>query len=401
MQAIERDGPIVTTTTSSSPKEKAGSSEKGKETTQISKSEGQPIASQPSAAASESPLTEQEAEDKTEDYVKDRKIGEGAYAVVYEATRVSTGERVAIKKIKAQKHHNGIDVSTVREIKALQELKHPNVLRLIEIYTTGAALNLVLEYLEADLEVLIKDRSLVFSPADVKSWLGMALRGLEHCHRNWVLHRDIKPNNLLLGSDGQLKLADFGLARFWGDYSQSMTPQVITRWYRPPELLMGAKTYSSGVDLWALGCVFAELMLRAPYLPGDSEMDQLDVIFRALGTPTDEEWPGMRNLPDYLSRKPLPRPLLRGTFQAASPAALDVLSSMLRFDPNKRISARDALHHDYFKEYPRPTPPARLPKQTKSGVKAASISEMKRKWDADAQAQGVNGKKVARVLFPE
>lgn len=155
--------------------------------------------------------------------------------------------------------------------------------------------------------MIIKDRSLVFLPADIKSWMAMTFRGLEFCHRNWILHRvcsllhvphqpltrsqDLKPNNLLIASDGQLKIADFGLARDFADPGYKMTCQVITRWYRPPELLYGGRYYGTAVDIWSVGCIFAELMLRIPYLPGESDMDQIKTIFRALGTPTEEDWP--------------------------------------------------------------------------------------------------------------
>lgn len=180
----------------------------------------------------------------------------------------------------------------------------------MDVFSTKTNLNLVLEFLDSDLEMIIKDRSLVFLPADIKSWMAMTFRGLEFCHRNWILHRvrllhsflsrhiltclftqDLKPNNLLIASDGQLKLADFGLARDFADPGYKMTCQVITRWYRPPELLFGCRYYSTAVDIWSVGCIFAELMLRIPYLPGESDMDQLKTIFRALGTPTEDDWP--------------------------------------------------------------------------------------------------------------
>lgn len=170
-------------------------------------------------------------------------------------------------------------------------------------------MNLVLEYLESDLEHVIKDKSITLSTAHIKSWMQMMLLGLEHCHRCWILHRDMKPNNLLLASDGQLKISDFGMARAFGEPMGNMTSQVVTRcdpssffifyfncffvcrWYRAPELLYGAKDYGSAVDMWSVGCIFAELMLRTPFMAGETDMDQLKTIFRALGTPTEAEWP--------------------------------------------------------------------------------------------------------------
>ncbi|KAG8731651.1 TFIIH complex serine/threonine-protein kinase subunit kin28 [Ceratobasidium sp. 428] len=295
-------------------------------------------------------------------WTKDMKIGEGTYAVVYKGRQASTDRKIAIKKIKVAQMKEGLDQSAIREVRYLRELHHPNVIELLDVFSTKTNLNLVLEFLETDLEAVIKDRSSVFLPADIKSWMAMALRGLEYCHRNWVLHRDLKPNNLLIAADGQLKLADFGLARDFADPGQKMTCQVITRWYRPPELLYGARYYSTGVDMWSVGCIFAELMLRTPYLPGESDMDQLKTIFRALGTPTEEDWPGHTSLPDYTSFGHFPKSPLKLLFSAASTEALDLLSKFLIYDPRKRISAYDALNHTYFFNAPYPTHPSRLPK---------------------------------------
>ncbi|KAB5594825.1 Cyclin-dependent kinase 7 [Ceratobasidium theobromae] len=311
-------------------------------------------------------------------WTKEMKIGEGTYAVVYKGREAATGRRIAIKKIKVGQMKEGLDQSAIREVRYLRELRHPNVIELLDVFSTKTNLNLVLEFLETDLEAVIKDRSNVFLPADIKSWMAMTLRGLEYCHRNWVLHRvrlirfkrlvqlkrmqDLKPNNLLIAADGELKIADFGLARDFTDPAQKMTCQVITRWYRPPELLYGARYYSTGVDMWSVGCIFAELMLRTPYLPGESDMDQLKTIFRALGTPTEEDWPGHASLPDYTSFGQFPKSPLKLLFSAASTEALDLLGKFLIYDPRKRISAYDALHHSYFFAAPYPTHPSRLPK---------------------------------------
>ncbi|KAF7770501.1 hypothetical protein Agabi119p4_6475 [Agaricus bisporus var. burnettii] len=283
-------------------------------------------------------------EARQKNWIKDRKVGEGAYAVVYQGREATTGRKVAVKKIRVGQFKDGLDMSAIREVKYLRELKHQNVIELLDVFSSKTNLNLVLEFLDSDLEMIIKDRSLVFLPADIKSWMAMTFRGLEFCHRNWILHRDLKPNNLLIASDGQLKIADFGLARDFADPGYKMTCQVITRWYRPPELLYG------------------ELMLRIPYLPGESDMDQIKTIFRALGTPTEEDWPGHTKLPDYVPVGHFPRTPLRDLFTAASADTLNLLNKCLIYEPRKRISALDALHHPYFFALPYPTHPSKLPK---------------------------------------
>jgi cyclin-dependent kinase 7 len=154
----------------------------------------------------------------------------------------------------------------LREIKLLKELKDSNIIELIDAFPYKGNLHLVFEFMETDLEAVIRDRNIVLSPADTKSYIQMMLKGLAFCHKKWVLHRDMKPNNLLIGADGQLKLADFGLARIFGSPERNFTHQVFARWYRAPELLFGTKQYGSAVDIWAAGCIFAELLLRRPFL---------------------------------------------------------------------------------------------------------------------------------------
>ncbi|KAK6462572.1 kinase-like domain-containing protein [Scheffersomyces coipomensis] len=299
-------------------------------------------------------------------YSKDKKVGEGTYAVVYLGNQISTKRKIAIKEIKTGLFKDGLDMSAIREVKYLQELKHPNVIELIDVFSTSNNLNLVLEFLPCDLEVLIKDTSIVFKSSDIKSWLLMTLRGVHHCHRNFILHRDLKPNNLLLAPDGQLKIADFGLARSLGNPNEELSSNVVTRWYRAPELLFGAKHYTVAVDIWSVGIIFAELMLRTPYLPGKDDIDQLDVTFRALGTPTDQIWPNVSNLPQYNALKIYPPPSrqeLRNRFSAATDNALDLLILMTQMDPSRRCDSTQALLHEFFTEAPRATDPKDLPKK--------------------------------------
>ena len=298
-------------------------------------------------------------------YKKDSRVGEGTYAVVFLGKQLRTSRDVAIKEIKTGLFKDGLDMSAIREVKYLQEMKHNNVIELVDVFLSNNNLNLVLEFLPQDLEGLIKDANIVFKPADIKAWLLMTLRGVHHCHRNFILHRDLKPNNLLIAADGQLKLADFGLARSLGNANEEFTSNVVTRWYRAPELLFGARHYTPAIDMWSVGVIFAELMLRTPYLPGKDDIDQVDVTFRALGTPTEQIWPNVSSLPNYTALKVYPRPSrqeLRNRFSAATEKALDLLIGMTELDPSRRLDLTKALLHEYFVEMPRATRTENLPK---------------------------------------
>ncbi|RXM91551.1 Cyclin-dependent kinase 7 [Acipenser ruthenus] len=213
----------------------------------------------------------------------------------------------------------------------------------------------------------------------------MTLQGLEYMHHHWVLHRDLKPNNLLLDENGVLKLADFGLAKAFGSPNRVYTHQVVTRWYRAPELLFGARMYGVGVDMWAVGCILAELLLRVPFLPGDSDLDQLTKIFEALGTPTEEQWPDMTSLPDYVSFKMFPGTPLEHIFSAAGDDLLELLQGLFTYNPCTRLTASQALKKKYFSNRPGPTPGPQLPRPNCS-VEALKEQQntsigIKRKWD--------------------
>lgn len=315
-------------------------------------------------------------------YSKNKKVGEGTYAIVYLGNEIATKRKIAIKEIKTGIFKDGLDMLAIREVKYLQELKHPNVIELVDVFLTTNNLNLVLEFLPCDLEVLIKDQSVVFKASDIKSWLLMTLRGIHHCHRNFILHRDLKPNNLLLAPDGELKIADFGLARSLGNANEDLSSNVVTRWYRAPELLFGAKHYTAAVDMWSVGIIFAELMLRTPYLAGKDDVDQLDVTFRALGTPTEQIWPNVSNLPLYNSLRVYPPPSrqeLRNRFSAATEKALDLLIAMTQLDPGRRYDLTRALLHDFFTESPRPTEPNDLPRKGGASAQDSEPDLKKRK----------------------
>ena len=261
-------------------------------------------------------------------------------------------------------------MDAIREVKHLQELSHPNIIALLSVFSSrNQNLNLVLEYLPlGDLEMLIHDHDGVrYGTADVKAWMGMLGRAVWFCHENFVLHRDIKPNNLLIAADGEVKLADFGLARSFADPYRQMTCQVITSWYRPPELLLGARYYSGAVDVWSMGVVFAELILRVPFLAGESDLHQLQLICKAIGTPTEENWPGVSQLPGYIKFDEITpqngRDFFMSMFATAGAVGVDLLMSMLKLDPRRRCTARQILQHGWWTSEPRPTNKADLPKK--------------------------------------
>ncbi|XP_025929524.1 cyclin-dependent kinase 7 isoform X2 [Apteryx rowi] len=256
----------------------------------------------------------------------------------------------------------GINRTALREIKLLQELSHPNIIGLLDAFGHKSNISLVFDFMETDLEVIIKDTSIVLTQSHIKAYMLMTLQGLEYLHQHWILHRDLKPNNLLLDENGVLKLADFGLAKSFGSPNRVYTHQVVTRWYRAPELLFGARMYGVGVDMWAVGCILAELLLRVPFLPGDSDLDQLTRIFETLGTPTEEQWPGMTSLPDYVTFKSFPGMPLQHIFSAAGDDLLDLLQGLFTFNPCARVTATQALKQKYFSNRPGPTPGSQLPR---------------------------------------
>ncbi|XP_064496971.1 cyclin-dependent kinase 7 isoform X1 [Pseudopipra pipra] len=257
---------------------------------------------------------------------------------------------------------SGINRTALREIKLLQELSHPNIIGLIDAFGHKSNISLVFDFMETDLEVIIKDTSIVLTQSHIKAYMLMTLQGLEYLHQHWILHRDLKPNNLLLDENGVLKLADFGLAKSFGSPNRVYTHQVVTRWYRAPELLFGARMYGVGVDMWAVGCILAELLLRVPFLPGDSDLDQLTRIFETLGTPTEEQWPGMTSLPDYVTFKSFPGMPLQHIFSAAGDDLLNLLQGLFTFNPCTRVTATQALKQKYFSNRPGPTPGNQLPR---------------------------------------
>ncbi|KAJ3215291.1 Cyclin-dependent kinase catalytic subunit [Dinochytrium kinnereticum] len=277
------------------------------------------------------------------------KIGEGTYGVVYKARDRGSNQIVALKKIRLESEDEGLPPTAIREISLLKEIRHENVVRLLECVNQEKKLYLIFEFLDLDLKKYM-DKVQSISPTLVKSYMKQLVSGLCFCHGHRILHRDLKPQNLLIDQNGILKLADFGLARAFGIPLRTYTHEVVTLWYRAPEILLGSKHYSTAVDMWSVGCIFAELVLKRPFFPGDSEIDEIFKIFRILGTPSEESWSGISTLPDYKDSFPKwsPRDLAKEV-PGLEIEGVDLLKRFLMYQPALRLSAKRALHHPYFR----------------------------------------------------
>jgi cyclin-dependent kinase len=291
-------------------------------------------------------------------YEKIEKIGEGTYGVVFKAKNKDTNQIVALKRMRLDSEEEGVPCTAIREISLLKELKHNNIVRLYDVIHTENMLTLVFEYLDrGDLKQYMDIRDGKLTIPKIKSFLYQILQGTFFCHDHSVLHRDLKPQNLLINKEGELKLCDFGLARAFGIPVKKLTHEVVTLWYRAPDVLLGSQRYGTAVDIWSIGCIFGEMVLGKPLFPGKTETIQLLKICQFLGTPTLKDWPTMNT---YLNSKIL-NDLGNGevfapvswkkAFPKLEDSGLDLISKMLQFDPAKRISAADALKHPFFDDY--------------------------------------------------
>lgn len=269
-----------------------------------------------------------------------------------------TGELVALKEIHLDSEE-GTPSTAIREISLMKELKHENIVALHDVIHTENKLMLVFEFMDGDLKKYMDtqgDKG-ALNPRTIKSFMYQLLRGIDFCHKNRVLHRDLKPQNLLINGKGQLKLGDFGLARAFGIPVNTFSNEVVTLWYRAPDVLLGSRTYNTSIDIWSAGCIMAEMYTGRPLFPGTTNEDQLIRIFRIMGTPTERTWPGLTQFTEYKPNWQMyaTQPLTN-ILPQIDPAGIELLQHMLQLRPELRISAHDALQHHWFNDLLMPQP---------------------------------------------
>ncbi|KAG6857626.1 negative regulator of the PHO system [Tephrocybe sp. NHM501043] len=285
-------------------------------------------------------------------YITLEKLGEGTYATVYKGRSKTTNEIVALKEINLDAEE-GTPSTAIREVSLMKELKHVNIVRLHDVMHSESKLTLVFEYCEQDLKKFMDttgDRG-ALDPVTVRSFMYQLLKGTAFCHENQVLHRDLKPQNLLINKKGELKVGDFGLARAFGVPVNTFSNEVVTLWYRAPDVLLGSRTYNTSIDLWSCGCIFAEMITGTPLFRGRDNQDQLLHIMRIIGTPTDAQFAKMaKDSPEIQIKQyqRYPKMNFAQVIPKASREAVDLLDQLLKFDPTERITASEALAHPYF-----------------------------------------------------
>ncbi|KAF7822709.1 putative serine/threonine-protein kinase [Senna tora] len=331
---------------------------------------------------------------RADSFEKLDKIGQGTYSNVYRARDLEQKKIVALKKVRFDNFEPESVRFMAREIHILRRLDHPNVIKLEGLVTSrmSCSLYLVFEYMEHDLAGLASHPGQKFTEAQVKCYMQQLLCGLDHCHSRGVLHRDIKGSNLLIDNNGTLKIADFGLASFFDpNQIQPLTSRVVTLWYRPPELLLGAIYYSTAVDLWSTGCILAELYAGKPIMPGRTEVEQLHKIFKLCGSPSEDYWRKSK-LPHATIFKPQ-QPYKRcvgETFKDFPVPALELMETLLSIDPADRGTAASALKSEFFTTKPLPCDPSSLPKYPPSKELDVKLR------DEEARRQGAAGSKGQR-----
>ncbi|XP_027121135.1 probable serine/threonine-protein kinase At1g54610 [Coffea eugenioides] len=329
------------------------------------------------------------------------KIGQGTYSNVYKARDSITGKIVALKKVRFDNLEPESVRFMAREILICRRLDHPNVVKLQGLVTSrmSCSLYLVFDYMDHDLAGLAASPGIKFTEPQVKCFMHQLLSGLEHCHNRHVLHRDIKGSNLLIDGGGVLKIADFGLASFFDpNHKQPMTSRVVTLWYRPPELLLGATYYGVGVDLWSAGCILAELLAGKPIMPGRTEVEQLHKIFKLCGSPSEEYWKKSK-LPHATIFKPQHsyKRCIAETFKDFPPSSLPLIETLLAIDPAERQTATAALNREFFTTKPYACEPSSLPKYPPSKEMDAKRRDEEARRLRAAGRVNVDGTKKSRM----
>ena len=293
-----------------------------------------------------------DVEKRLNEFRKVRKIGEGTYGEVYEAIDTTNNRRVAMKKMRIENKDEGIPITALREMCILKHLRHENVVQLYEIIQDVDKIVLIFEYADMDLKMYVDKEKGIKDLKLIQQFTLQILNGLYYCNINRIIHRDLKPQNLLLiTSEMKLKLCDFGLSRMFSLPMGKMTHEIITLWYRPPEVLLGIENYTTKVDSWSIGCIMAEMITGKPLFPGDCEIGQLFKIFQIMGTPNEESWPGITKLKDYSINFPQWKPKkLKDLFPNFDKDGLDLMEKFLQMDPDKRITIKDALNHPFLEK---------------------------------------------------
>lgn len=276
---------------------------------------------------------------------------------VFKGRNGQTGQFVALKEIHLDSEE-GTPSTAIREISLMKELKHENIVSLYDVIHTENKLMLVFEYMDKDLKKYMDSYQNpnggtrgALDPPTIKSFMWQLLRGIAFCHENRVLHRDLKPQNLLINSQGQLKLGDFGLARAFGIPVNTFSNEVVTLWYRAPDVLLGSRTYNTSIDIWSAGCIMAEMFTGRPLFPGTTNEDQLLKIFRLMGTPSERSWPGISSFPEYKQTWPVyATQELRSLLPQVDSLGIQLLGQLLQLRPEMRCSAQQALAHPWFAE---------------------------------------------------
>eukprot|EP00906_Rhabdomonas_costata_P007941 RCo011350 len=289
-------------------------------------------------------------------YAKLEKIGEGTYGVVFKAKDRQTGELVALKRIRLDSEEEGVPCTAIREISLLKELKHPNIVKLLDVIHNDKKLTLVFEYADQDLKKFLDCYSGDLEPPMIRHLLQQLLKGIEYCHEKSVLHRDLKPQNLLINKALELKLADFGLGRAFGIPVRKYTHEVVTLWYRAPDVLLGSTNYSTPVDMWSVGCIFGEMCTGQPLFAGKGDTDQLLRMFKFFGTPDADSWPSRSTYPnsnlletsEFRVQFPVIDLHQQPQFSKVGFQGVDLLKGLLQYEPSRRLTAKAALRHSYF-----------------------------------------------------